>query len=81
MYQITRRHIVPNHTTPHCTKSHDVTFRYIPVRVTVDEIKGMSWAEHIALMGGIKLSLVPAGSAKILPYIPEVINPPKYVYI
>lgn len=53
----------------HCyvTKSHDVTFRYTPVQVAVEEIKGMSWAERVALMGGVKLSLVPAGSAKPYP--------------
>jgi hypothetical protein len=41
----------------------------------------MSWAERVVLMGGIKPSLVPAGSAKLIPYFPEVINPLKYVYI
>jgi hypothetical protein len=41
----------------------------------------MSLAEGVAFMGGIKPSLVPAGSAKRIPYFPEVINPPNYVYI
>jgi hypothetical protein len=42
----------------------------------VDEIKGISWAEHVAFMGSIKPSLVPVGSAKFIPYFPEVLNPP-----
>jgi hypothetical protein len=41
----------------------------------------MSWAEPVAFMRGIKPSLVPAGSTKLIPYFPEVINHPKYVYM